>query len=94
MAANRLQKPEPRVLTGWREISEFLGEPVSVVQRWKRQGMPVHRQGHNVTANAAELNAWMGRESGQPVHIATKETDLASELQRGLSFVRKTKLTH
>jgi hypothetical protein len=94
MAAMRKQEPVQYPLIGWQKISEFLGEPVSVVQRWKRQGMPVHRQGRNVTASAGELNAWMGRESGEPLHIATQETDLASELKRGLSFVRKRKLNH
>lgn len=94
MAATRKQEPQQHPLVGWREIWEFLGEPPSVVQRWKRQGMPVHRQGRNVTANAGELNAWMGREAGEPLHIATHETDLTSELKRGLSFVRKRKLNH
>lgn len=87
-------KPEQKTLAGWRQISEFLGEPESVVQRWKKQGMPVHRQGRKVTATAEELNAWLGADSGEPVQVATKETDLASELKRALSFVRHRKLSH
>ena len=38
-----------------------------------------------------ELNAWLGKESGKPVHIATEGTDLAAELKRGLSFIRHEK---
>jgi phage terminase Nu1 subunit (DNA packaging protein) len=94
----RKQKPQHQTqhltLTGWRKISEFLGAPTSVVQRWKRQGMPVHRQGRNVTAAPEELNTWLSRESGKPLQVATEETDLASELKRGLAFVRHKKLNH
>lgn len=56
--------------------------------------MPVHRQGRHVTATAEELNTWLGADSGEPVHVATEETDLASELKRTLSFVRHRKLSH
>jgi hypothetical protein len=36
------------------------------------------------------LNGWLGRESaGEPVQIATEQTDLGAELKRGLSFIRK-----
>lgn len=80
---------EPQNLTGWRQIVEFLGEPPSVVRRWAKQGMPVHRRGRSVTATPEELNAWLARESGKPVHIATVDADLSSELKRGLSFVRQ-----
>ena len=76
------------VLKGWKEIASFLGEPASVVQRWAVEGMPVRREGRFVTTTADEVNAWLGRESGKPVHIATDETDLTAELKRGLSFVQ------
>jgi hypothetical protein len=78
-------------LTGWQKIAEFLGEPVSVVQRWATEGMPLRREGRLVSTTQSELNAWLGKDSGKPVHVATAETDLAAELKRGLSFVRKEK---
>lgn len=78
----------PDTLKGWQQISAFLGEPTSVVQRWATEGMPLRREGRFVSTTSAELNAWMGKESGKPVHIATENTDLAVELKRGLSFVR------
>jgi hypothetical protein len=44
----------------------------------------------NVETSRGELNRWLGRESaGEPVQIATEQTDLGAELKRGLSFVRK-----
>jgi hypothetical protein len=82
---------QPETLKGWKRISEFLGEPVSVVKRWAAEGMPVHRAGQFVATSSNELNGWLGQESGKPVHVATEDTDLTAELKRGLSFVRREK---
>lgn len=76
-------------LKGRQEIAGFLGQPTSVVQRWAAQGMPRRRQGRLVTTTTDELNQWLGRESGKPVHVATDTTDLTAELKRGISFVRR-----
>src|SRR5579862_2280581 len=78
-------------LKGWQQIAGYLGEPVSVVHRWKAEGMPIHREGRHVRALPAELDAWMGKESGKPVHVATEETDLSVELKRGLTFIRRNR---
>jgi hypothetical protein len=83
--------PESNALKGWQQIAGFLGEPQSVVQRWASEGMPVRKQGHYVETTPDELNAWLGKESGKPVHVATDDTDLAAELRRGLSYVRAEK---
>ena len=94
--AKRVNKTaEPKIpaetLKGWKQIADFLGEPASVVQRWASEGMPVRRQGRYVETTPAELNLWLGKESGKPVHVATENTDLTAELKRGLSFVRQEK---
>lgn len=83
------QKLQPTTLKGWKEIARFLGEPQSVVQRWANEGMPVRKEGRFVSTTVDELNAWLGRESGKPVHAATDATDLTTELKRGLSYVRE-----
>jgi hypothetical protein len=90
MAKPSKQRPktEPRKLKGWQQISAFLGEPASVVQRWAHEGMPVHRDGRFVITSPEELNAWLGKESGKPVHAATETTDLTAELKRGLTYAR------
>jgi hypothetical protein len=81
---------EADVLKGWRQIAAFLGQPISVAQRWAGSGMPVERRGRYVFASRGELSRWLGRESaGEPVQITTENTDLGAELRRGLSFVRK-----
>ena len=77
-------------LNGWKEIATFLGQPLSVAQRWAKSGMPVTRDGRRVHASPDDLNRWLERESsGEPVHIATESEDLAAGLKRGLSYVRK-----
>ena len=82
----------PQFLKGWQQIAAFLGQPLSVAQRWAKTGMPVTRQGRFVTASSEDLNRWLGRESGgEPVHVAAKEADLAAELKRGLSYIRREK---
>lgn len=85
---NETPKSQPAVLRGWKQIAEFLGEPVSVVERWASEGMPVTREGRLITTTPEDLNQWMGKESGKPVHVATENTDLTAELKRGLAFVR------
>jgi len=84
------KKPAPLVtLKGWQKIADFLGQPVSVAERWAKTGMPVVHKGRAVTADPQKLNEWLGREAGEPVHVATDTSDLTSELKQGLSFVRK-----
>lgn len=83
-------KSEQHGLNGWEQIAAFLGQPISVAQRWAKSGMPVTREGRRVYASRGELNRWLGRESaGEPVRIATDRADLGSGLRRGLAYVRK-----
>ena len=84
------RREEADSLKGWQQIAAFLGQPVSVAQRWADSGMPVEKQGRYVYSSRGELNRWLGRESaGEPIQIVTEQTDLGTELKRGLSFVRK-----
>lgn len=84
-------KPLPDTLKGWQQIATFLGQPVSVAQRWAKTGMPVKREGKFVMATPRELNGWLGRESGEPIHVFTSDTDLSADLKRGLAYVRRGK---
>lgn len=99
-AVKKVAKPQgkpratspPTALKGWQQISAFLSQPVSVAQRWAKDGMPLHREGRYVTATPEELNRWLGREAGgEPVQVATADLDLSKELKRGLAFVRQQK---
>jgi hypothetical protein len=77
------------LLKGWQQIAGFLGQPISVAERWAHEGMPVQRKGRFVYASREKLSQWVGRESsGEPVHLSTENKDLSAELKRGLSFAR------
>jgi hypothetical protein len=86
------QKPQRTLLKGWKEIAGFLGQPVSVAQRWGKDGMLVRRNGRSVTATPGDLNTWLSREAGsEPVHIATDQPDLSADLKRGLAYLKNHK---
>src|SRR5204862_4842691 len=75
-AMPKRKKPEVNadVLKGWQQIATFLGQPVSVAQRWANEGMPVKKQGRYIESSREELNHWLGRESaGEPVQIPSKQ---------------------
>ena len=82
---------QPAPLKGWKQIAAYLGEPVSVVKRWASEGMPVSEQGRFVASSPQQLDTWLGRESGKPVHLANPQTDLTAELKRGIAFARQRK---
>ena len=83
---------ENEFLKGWQQIAAFLGQPVSVAERWAHTGMPIEHKGRHVYASREELRRWLGRESaGEPVQIGNEEADLSAELKRGLSYVKKAK---
>ena len=90
-SARKAEEAAPDALKGWKQIADFLGQPVPVVQHWGRTGMPVRREGRNIVASPDELNRWLGRESGAPapVHIATEVADLSADLKRGLAEIKK-----
>ena len=87
---------ETESLTGWQQSAEFLGQPVSVAERWAHTAHILAQvaawQGRRVYASKEELRQWLGRESaGEPVQIGNEEADLSAELKRGLSYVKKAK---
>jgi hypothetical protein len=84
------RKDESHTLQGWREIGRYLAQPIAVVQRWAKSGMPVTREGRRVYASPNDLNLWLAREcAAEPIHVASENTDLGSELKRGLLFMHK-----
>jgi len=53
--------------------------------------MPVFEQGRFVSSSSEQLTEWLSSESGRPLHVVTPETDLVSELKRGIAFARGNK---
>jgi hypothetical protein len=88
-------RPKPptqsETLKGWKQIAAYLGEPVSVVKRWASEGMPLTEQGRFIASSPGQLDSWLGRESGKPVHVANPQTDLTAELKRAIAFARQRK---
>ena len=64
MAKKKGKTTESSQITGWQAIGKYLGQPVTVAQRWAKDGMPVQRKGRSMTTNPEELSKWLGRESG------------------------------
>ena len=90
MRTSHEEKPSD-TLKGWQQIAAFLGQTISVSQRWAHESMPVQREGRFVYASRQKLQDWLHREaSGEPVQIANEDTDLSAQLKRGLSYARKT----
>ena len=83
-------KEEPEILKGWTAIGAFLSLPPSTAQRWARDGMPVKREGRFTTANRAELQEWLGRESNMPApaQVITAESDLAAALKQSIKAAK------
>jgi hypothetical protein len=74
------------ILRGWQRIAAFLGQPVTLAQRWAKSGMPVRREGRYVTAKPEDLTGWLAREAhlAAPTHIASAEGDLVADLKHSL----------
>ncbi len=81
-------KDQTATLKGWKE---HLGQPVSVAQRWSKEGMPVNKKGRFVYAVPEKLTEWVGADAGKvkPVRIASEEEDLAQDLKQGLAYVKR-----
>lgn len=95
MSKAKAPATEVAVLKGWLQIAKFLGQPVSVAERWAKSGMPLTRRGRNVYAEPEELNRWLKRESsGEPVQIASPTDDLSASLKQSLSYLRKASHRH
>lgn len=59
-------QPSSARLDSWKEIAAYLKRDVTTVRRWeKREGLPVHRHGHDrrdsIYAYVAELDDWLER---------------------------------
>jgi hypothetical protein len=85
------------ILSGWKEISKYMGHGVRTVQRWEVIGLPVHRpRGTNrsaVIAFTEELEIWS---HASPVKFIDEIANLKAEIEslkdevRALNAARRT----
>lgn len=82
---------QPVTLKGWKAIAEYLGMTPATAQHWAKGGMPVKREGRYTTAEPAEIQAWIGRESHmpKPARVMTKDADIAAALKESISVARR-----
>jgi hypothetical protein len=81
MKNQRQSAEQPRFLSGWKEIANYLGKGVRTVQRYERAlGLPVRRPAGTTTgsvvATKAELDAWV---AASPIREAFRLTRTETE---------------
>ena len=85
----------PQVLRGWKAIADFMGQPVAVVERWAKDGMPVRRAGRYTTGQRDELSTWMAKEIGvhAPIPIGD-DRDFRDDLRASITEARRERRIH
>jgi hypothetical protein len=64
LSGNRMKKTQPELLSGWKDISNYLGKGIRTVQRYELElGLPIRRPAGkvrgSVLATRSELDAWI-----------------------------------
>ena len=63
MQQNQAWSEEAAILSGWKEIANYMHRGVRTVQRWEKLGLPVHRPAAHlhtaVIASSKDLDAWL-----------------------------------
>jgi len=69
------------LLTGWKEIANYLKSGVRTAQRWEDEGLPVirlnpnHARGH-VVAYSEHLDRWIKQSRGDASGLLDNETEI------------------
>src|ERR1700722_9471227 len=90
MKSNRKKPEPPQFLSGWKEIANYLGKGVRMVQRYEWQmGLPVRRPAGkprgSVVATKPELDAWIG---ASPIREAFHLTRLAPDPEASTKAIK------
>jgi hypothetical protein len=93
MAKSKQKAETSDLLKGWAAIAKFLGLSSATAHRWAKAGMPVRREGRYTVADRAELEAWLGRESGmpKPAHVVTGDADISAALRDSIAVARRSR---
>jgi hypothetical protein len=86
---NGTSRPQPRILSSWKEISRYTGHGVRTLQRYElRFGLPVHRltSRGSVMAFVHEIDAWLNQ---APMHQRVALEDGACPLCFGKGILSK-----
>lgn len=98
MRENRVHFKQPQILSGWKEIANYMGKGVRTVQRYERMlGLPVRRPAGkpcgSVVATTAEIDAWIAaspiRDGLQLLRSATEYSATTwSDIQSGAAKMK------
>ncbi|MGC1228694.1 MAG: hypothetical protein WA859_19640 [Candidatus Sulfotelmatobacter sp.] len=100
---SRKRIDEPKYLSGWKEISNYLGKGVRTVQRYEQSmGLPVRRPAGKlraaVVATEAELDAWVAAspirhefQLTKPVAVLPKSPSITSAIEEMHRLVEQTR---
>ena len=84
------------ILSGWKDIANYLHHGVRTVQRWESLGLPVRRPHGRlrsaVIATTEELDQWVLRAPARDVNELTWLRNRVSELEAELAAVRSQSL--
>jgi hypothetical protein len=98
MKSARTATRSPQILSGWKEIANYLGKGVRTVQRYERlHGFPVRRPAGkpwgSVVATTAEIDAWVEasplRDELWLLRDTKPVTASWAEIQKGAAEMRK-----
>jgi hypothetical protein len=94
----RRKTDSPRILSGWKEIANYLGKGVRTVQRYEGEmGLPVRRPARkargSVIATVEELDAWVTaspiRENYHLKSTAANGVDTYTAIRSGIEEMRR-----
>jgi hypothetical protein len=85
------QRAHPAIISGWKDIANYLGKGVRTVQRYERElGLPVRRPAGkstgSVIATKAELDGWV---MASPIQKAFRLPSPAEEIAAPLKEFRQ-----
>jgi len=69
------------LLTGWKEIANYLKSGTRTVQRWEKEGLPIIRPSPNnarghVVAYSEHLDRWLKQSRDDPSGLLNNETEI------------------
>jgi hypothetical protein len=98
MALGKKRLEAPKFLSGWKDISSYLGKGVRTVQRYERElGLPVRRPASKsraaVVATKIELDAWIQaspyRDTFTLPRLTTSQETVTADIRRGMNEMRR-----
>ena len=98
MKRGSAESASPQILSGWKEIANYLGKGVRTVQRYERyMGLPVRRPAGkprgSVVATKAEIDAWVAaspiREAFRLAVPADDSASTTTAIKNGVDQMRK-----